>query len=97
MCVGEYGPRVLIIIFMSQFIGWLVWGLGPGRHGDDQAILWVRLESAFVSEVPALCTIATLSSLAEAFSPECLGPAESPWPFPSLIQPTLCVRVQAHW
>lgn len=55
-----------------------MWELGPGLHGDDQAILWVRLESAFVSKVPALFTIATLYSIAEAFGASCLGTGPLP-------------------
>lgn len=50
-----------------------MWKLGPGLHGDDQAILWVRLESAFVSEVPALFIIATFSSIVEVLGLSCLG------------------------
>lgn len=49
-----------------------MWKLGPGLHGDDQAILWVRLESAFVSEVPALFIIATFS-IVEVLGLSCLG------------------------
>lgn len=41
-------------LFMFCFIEPSLWDLGPGLHGDDQAILWVRLGSASVSEVPAL-------------------------------------------
>lgn len=54
-----------------------MWELGPGLHGDDQAILWVRLESAYVSKVPALFIFATFSSVAEALGLSCLGTAVS--------------------
>lgn len=59
----EYGQGVL---FIFQFIRWSAWELGPGLHGDDQAIPWMRLDSAFVPRVPVLSATATLSSAPEA-------------------------------